>query len=314
MITAEAKAIINKIKNRGFEAMAVGGCVRDFLHYNIQSSDIDIATTSTPEQTKKIFLNDKFSIISDAEKFGCIMINSNETGITYEITTLRSDYNQDGRHTDIKFESSFLEDSKRRDFTMNALYSDIDGNILDYHNGVCDLKNNLVRFVGNPEDRICEDYLRIMRFFRFCAKFNNSFDEIGFNACKKYQHKINTISTERFTGELVKICRQEYNNDAIFKMQEIGLFNSWFDTDIDFNILPNCKDLSKKQIIAILFKKIDANIVAKLDLSNNDKRFIYNYNSVKNDCRICNFYKIEKKFLQEILDILGKSLFTSPEC
>ena len=149
-------------------AMFVGGCVRKFLN-NQDIDDIDIATIFSPEEIKEKFKDSDFKIIDTGIEHGSVtaIINSSK----FEITTLRRDIKTDGRHAEISFIDNWKQDSERRDFTINAIYMDIRGRIYDPQNGRKDLKNDIINFIGDPSSRIEEDYLRIIRYIRFCIQY-----------------------------------------------------------------------------------------------------------------------------------------------
>lgn len=202
-------------------ARLVGGCVRDFILYNKLVEDVDIATPLKPEETITR-LEKKFIVIPTGLKHGTVtVVGGNEFGqIKYEITTLRKDAITDGRHAIVEFEASWEEDAKRRDFTINALYADIDGNIYDYYDGLKDLSNKVVRFIEEPEKRIEEDYLRIMRFFRFATRFGN-YDEASLDACLKLSSNLVKISRERITSEWLKLIQGPHFWRMLEKMIDI---------------------------------------------------------------------------------------------
>ena len=161
--------ILEKDKSKNIQvAMFVGGCVRKFLNNQI-IDDIDIATIFSPDEIKEKFKNSNFKIIDTGIEHGSVtaVINSKK----FEITTLRQDIKTDGRHADVAFTNSWRNDSERRDFTINAIYMDVRGKIFDPQNGREDLKNNKVNFIGDPSKRIEEDYLRIIRYLRFCVQY-----------------------------------------------------------------------------------------------------------------------------------------------
>jgi poly(A) polymerase len=199
----QAKKILEIISKNGGEARFVGGAVRDFI-LGLEVKEIDIACNLKPEKTTEIFDNLGIKTIPTGIDFGTITILFE--GIPYEITTLRSDVSCDGRHAEVQFSQSFEEDSNRRDFTFNALYMDIDGKIYDFHNGIEDLKNGVVRFIGNADERIKEDYLRILRFFRFYAYFgDNEILQSELQACINNKEGLKIISGERIKNEFCKL-------------------------------------------------------------------------------------------------------------
>lgn len=182
-------------------ARIVGGAVRNSL-LNIPISDIDIATIKSPEEVIKIASNAGFKVIPTGLQHGTVTCVKDRA---YEVTTLRIDVETDGRHAKVQFAESWEEDANRRDFTINALYSDYYGNIYDYVNGITDIKNKVLRFIGNPEARIQEDYLRILRFFRFLAHYCDHYDEESLSACISLGHNLKNISRERCTSEFMKL-------------------------------------------------------------------------------------------------------------
>ncbi|OYW21657.1 MULTISPECIES: CCA tRNA nucleotidyltransferase [unclassified Sphingomonas] len=185
------------------ESRFVGGAVRDTL-LGLPVSDIDIATRYSPENV--------------LERFGEAGIKAIPTGIAHgtitailpggpvEVTTLRRDLTTDGRHATIAFTDDWREDAARRDFTINALYADpATGAVFDYFGGIDDLSSNIVRFIGDPLRRIAEDHLRILRFFRFLARFGDEADAAGLAACASRANDLMALSRERIADELLKL-------------------------------------------------------------------------------------------------------------
>ncbi|MDA8822840.1 CCA tRNA nucleotidyltransferase, partial [Candidatus Pelagibacter bacterium] len=150
-------------------ARFVGGCVRKYLTNDI-IDDIDIATTLSADEIKKRFKHTNFKVIETGIKHGTITLVSNL--LKLELTTLRKDVKTDGRHAEVEYINDWQLDSERRDFTINAIYLDINGKIFDPQKGTVDLKNNNIKFIGDPQKRIEEDYLRIIRFIRFKIMYN----------------------------------------------------------------------------------------------------------------------------------------------
>ena len=145
-------------------ARFVGGCVRKYLTADL-IDDIDIATTLTADEIKERFKNTNFKVIDTGVKHGTVTLVSDQFKL--ELTTLRKDVETDGRHAEVQYINDWQLDSERRDFTINAIYLDINGKIFDPQKGTVDLKNNNIKFIGDPQKRIEEDYLRIIRFIRF---------------------------------------------------------------------------------------------------------------------------------------------------
>ncbi len=201
-LMAPHRPVLRALNVEGGEARFVGSFVRDGLLGHV-SHDIDIATTHTPEGVCRL-LEPRARIYKTGIKHGTITALWDEH--TYEITTLRRDVHTDGRHADVAFTQQWEEDAARRDFTFNALYLDDEGRLYDYYGGQEDLAHKVVRFIGVPERRIREDYLRILRFFRFASRYGSAqFDEGGVSACLELKQGLTRLSQERIRGEMEKI-------------------------------------------------------------------------------------------------------------
>jgi poly(A) polymerase len=199
-------------------AMFVGGCVRKFLT-NEDIDDIDIASIFSPEELKEKFKDTEFKIIETGIKHGSVTIVSNSS--KFEITTLRQDTKTNGRHAEVLFIANWKDDSNRRDFSINAIYMDRKGKIYDPQNGMDDLKNRQIKFIGEPSARIEEDYLRIIRFIRFSVYYNNKqSDPKIIEAIKLNLNGIKNLSKERILGELYKIFKLK-NINILLENQEI---------------------------------------------------------------------------------------------
>lgn len=209
----------------GFEIRLVGGCVRDVL-CDRPIKDWDLATPALPKQSMKICRSAGAHVIKTGLKHGTItaIINSE----AYEITTLRRDQSTDGRHAKVAWTNDWKVDAMRRDFTINALYGDATGNVIDYTGGLDDLENNIIRFIGEAEQRITEDYLRIMRFFRFMGGYGDfaRMDEPSLQACAKLHPCLTQISSERIRDELWKILMAQKRSNTIELMAEVGIFKT----------------------------------------------------------------------------------------
>jgi poly(A) polymerase len=196
----KAITIIKKLRQEGYEALLAGGCVRDKL-LGVIPKDYDIATSATPKEVETLFENTK----SVGKAFGVILVNVK--GDDFEVATFRTDGNYlDGRRPDSVVFSTIYEDAKRRDLTINSMYYDpIANEVIDMTGGRFDLKDNIIRFVGNAKDRIKEDNLRILRAIRFAVQldFNLSFDTLL--AIANNRHLIESIAKERVREELIKM-------------------------------------------------------------------------------------------------------------
>ncbi|CAK8163185.1 Polynucleotide adenylyl transferase [Candidatus Xenohaliotis californiensis] len=205
MILADAsiKKIFKIMDNVNGEIRLVGGCVRDHI-LSRRAHDIDFATTLEPNDVMKVFTSCGIKVVPTGLKHGTITLIINGSG--YEITTLRRDINCDGRWANIEFTNDWKEDARRRDFTFNAMYIDSVGNIYDYFGGRQDLKNGRLCFVGNPAIRIAEDYLRILRAFRFYSRFCSQPLDDGIKfAIRCAAENINKLSGERICLETMRI-------------------------------------------------------------------------------------------------------------
>jgi tRNA nucleotidyltransferase/poly(A) polymerase len=202
----ELKFVFNKLQE-GFSADTitarfVGGCVRKYLT-NDEVEDIDIATILSAEEIKEKFKETNFKVVETGITHGTVTLVSKNFKL--ELTTLRKDVETDGRHAEVEYISDWQLDSERRDFTINAIYLDINGNIFDPQMGTIDLKNNNVKFIGDPQKRIEEDYLRIIRFIRFKIMYYNKIEPTTNDAIKQNLDGIKKISKERILIELYKI-------------------------------------------------------------------------------------------------------------
>ena len=204
-------------------ARFVGGCVRKHLS-NGKIDDIDIATILTTDQIKEKFKDTNFKVIDTGIKHGTVTILFNKFKV--ELTTLRKDIQTDGRHAKVEFTDDWKQDSERRDFTINAIYLDINGKIYDPQMGTLDLKNHNIKFIGDPQRRIEEDYLRIIRFIRFKIMYDSKVEPSTSDIIKQNLDGIKKISKERILIELLKILdlenflriNQDSNLKEIFSM------------------------------------------------------------------------------------------------
>ena len=205
------------------QALLVGGCVRNAI-LGIEVEDIDIATPLEPQSLIQILEKEKIKVIPTGLKHGTVTVV--KKGVRYEITTLRRDEITDGRHAEISFTQSWREDAKRRDFTLNTLLMDLDGNIYDPLGcGLETVRSHHVSFVGNPALRIEEDYLRILRFFRFNAYYSDvkDYDKEGLKACKNAALHIRKLSRERITQEFFKILSAPKPHEVLEVMFSNGV-------------------------------------------------------------------------------------------
>lgn len=215
-----AMQLVKEINGFGYEAYAVGGCVRDMIQYELGQTvttnlhDVDIATNMPIEELQKHFKTRS----NNGEAHGTILVLYGDElyGFPYEVTQFRTDGDySDGRHPDsVTFAKTFKEDASRRDLTINALGLDADGNVIDYFGGVDDIKNKIIRTVGNPNDRFSEDALRIIRALRFAVVFDYKIDDETCKAMGEEAYRVKKLSAERIRKEFVTVA--EKGNFAVF--------------------------------------------------------------------------------------------------
>ena len=204
----------------------VGGAIRNAL-LNREITDIDFATPLEPKTITEILNKENIKFIDVGINHGTVTAIINER--KFEITTFRNDIFTDGRHAQVSFSNSLEEDALRRDFTINAMYLDKSGNLIDPTDGKKDLENRVVRFIGRPDERIKEDYLRILRYFRFLALFGDiSPDAEVMKTISANLDKLSVVSKERQWNELKSILTLTAPNNAISAMSEIGLLDDYF--------------------------------------------------------------------------------------
>ena len=211
----EARIIFSRLNEIGEKSkvMFVGGCVRKSITGE-NVDDIDLATIYEPEQIKEKLDDKDIKIIDTGISHGTVTAILNKK--KFEITTLRKDVSTDGRHALVEYTKNWEQDASRRDFTINAIYADIEGRIYDPLNGMHDLEKGIVKFIGLAEERIQEDYLRILRYFRFFTQYSKAdHDQQVVGKIKQYINGINNLSNERIFDELKKIMALK-NVDSIF--------------------------------------------------------------------------------------------------
>lgn len=294
---AETKKLFRILNNHNIEARFVGGCVRDAI-FNQKTEDFDIAVNSKIDQVIQILEQNKIKVISTGIKYNSItaIVDS----VKFEITSLRKDEKCFGRDCLQISISSFEEDAKRRDFTMNALYVSEHGELFDFFDGIADLKNREVKFIGNPEKRISEDHLRIFRYFRFCAKygdFSNRYSEI----IKQFSEKLKEISIERIQQELFKILSNQNAIKIIQMMIDDLVFEKIFKP---LNLSLVKKLCSKSSLELMLFLIFDFEDLMKVfRLTKDQKRKIKNFKLFQDQPILLSQYENGTEFALEIKTI-----------
>ena len=191
------------VERHGGVLRFVGGAVRDALK-GLSGFDLDLATDLSPDELVEACDEEGLKTIPIGIKYGTVGVLINDEVL--EVTSLRKDVKTDGRHAEVEFTDNWEEDASRRDLTINAVYADEKGNVFDYYNGIDDLEKGVVRFIGSPSQRIKEDYLRILRFFRFYSLFGKQeIDKKALAACRENSEGLTTLSMERIRDELFKI-------------------------------------------------------------------------------------------------------------
>ena len=269
-----AKQIFICFQNQNYKLKLVGGCVRKLITEE-KIDDMDIAINIEPEKIKKVLVEQKIKFVETGITHGTITVLIND--FKFEITSLRKDLSTDGRHAKVEFTSNWEQDAQRRDFTINAIYSDISGEVYDPLNGIEDLKNGIIKFIGDPNQRIQEDYLRILRYLRFYTQYNkNKFhDEIAIKAIKRNLDGLAKISRERILEEL-------------FKMMKLNNFSKLFEDEfcrfIILSILPQLRNYNRIKILNKISYKIKKQIdkilllsILIVDETDNCNFFLYKY-------------------------------------
>ncbi|MDB1135719.1 CCA tRNA nucleotidyltransferase [Candidatus Anaplasma sp. TIGMIC] len=230
------KRIIKALEAFGGSARLVGGCVRDSL-ISRSTTDIDLATDLVPDQVSTALKAANIKAIPTGIKHGTITAIT--AGIPYEITTLRRDSECDGRHALVVFTDDWKEDASRRDFTFNALYCDKHGKVYDYFTGISDLQNRQVVFIGDAEQRVNEDFLRILRVFRFHASIcsDSVLSPTVTNVCTKYASKLASLSKERIRCEFFKLLACSSCAPTLAVMQDCGVLSQILPYDVNLEPL-----------------------------------------------------------------------------
>ena len=300
----EARVIFACLNETGKEDQVrfVGGCVRKSISGEY-IDDIDLATILEPNEVKKRLNKENIKVIDTGISHGTVtaIINNKK----FEITTLRKDLSTDGRHAKVTFTSDWREDALRRDFTINAIYADIQGRIFDPLNGISDLQNGVVKFIGTSDERIQEDYLRILRYFRFFTQYSKKdHNEKVISSIKKYINGLNKVSNERIFDELNKI---------ILLKDLLSLFSNRTSNEIIVNIFPQLKYYERLKIFETLNQKLklkyDNNLILALlilDESNDYEYFCHKY-------KTSNVIKSRFKNISENFESLKNKKFYTEE-
>jgi poly(A) polymerase len=211
------------LSDAGYRALFVGGCVRNAL-LDVPVGDTDLATDALPETVSMLAVSAGFKVIPTGIDHGTVTVIAG--GTPHEVTTFRRDVETDGRRAVVAFSGDVAEDAARRDFTMNALYATADGTVIDPLGGLPDLLAARVRFVGDPAQRIAEDFLRILRFFRFHAHYGDpaqGIDADGLAACAELADGLDNLSAERIGTEVKKLLSAPDPSPSVAAMAQAGI-------------------------------------------------------------------------------------------
>ncbi|MGJ8556810.1 MAG: CCA tRNA nucleotidyltransferase [Sulfitobacter geojensis] len=222
----EAQDVCAVITAAGYDVFFVGGCVRNAI-MRLADSDIDMSTNAHPEKVMELATSAGLKAIPTGIDHGTVTVVVK--GTPFEITTFRRDVETDGRHAVVAFSDNIHDDARRRDFTMNALYATPDGQVVDPLGGMGDLLARRIRFIEDPDARIKEDYLRILRFFRFSAWYGNpveGFDAEALAAISTNTEGLETLSAERVGQEMVKLLNAPDPAPAVAVMRQTGVLST----------------------------------------------------------------------------------------
>ena len=219
----ELQRLLAVLSEGGETARIAGGAVRNAL-LGEAMSDVDIATTTTPDETVRRVEAAGYRAVPTGIEHGTVTVVAG--GVAHEVTTLRADVETDGRRARVVFGKDWKADAERRDFTINALYAEADGTVVDLVGGLADLESRTLRFIGDAETRIREDYLRILRFFRFFAWYGSGRpDAEGLKACARLKDGLDRLSAERVWAELKKLLSAPDPSRALLWMRQSGVLS-----------------------------------------------------------------------------------------
>lgn len=256
----------------------VGGFVRNFLK-NIKSEDYDLTSKLTPDEIIKHAPQEQLKIFPTGLQHGTVTMILGPHNL--EITTFRKDLINNGRHSHVKFSTSIKEDSKRRDFTINALYMDCHGTIFDFHNGQNDLKKGKLRFIGDPSKRISEDYLRILRFWRFFADFDKNNISLRepkvLKAFDELSHNLSLLSADRISQEFIKMTQSKNYHRSFTGMCQVAPLIQIFNLKKQYiKKLPDNLIIDSFVKICLIYRKNLTDLLSNpnFNWSNNQKKII----------------------------------------
>jgi len=237
----ETQSVLAAVAGRDGAARFVGGCVRNAL-LGVEVADVDIATPLLPDDVMRRLEAAGIRAIGTGLDHGTVTAVTNKRA--FEITTLRRDVATDGRRATVAYTDDWAQDASRRDFTMNALYADAEGNVYDPAGGLADLKAGRVRFIGDAPTRIKEDYLRILRLFRIHAWYGKGqIDALALQACAAAGGHIKSLSGERIQKEMLRLLQAENPVAALRAMAASTILSEVLPGDLDFDRLQRLRDV-----------------------------------------------------------------------
>jgi len=268
VITSSIKKLDKVFKSNNYELRIVGGAVRD-IALGKTPKDIDLATDATPDEM--IAILDKAGIKHKPTGLEHGTLTAILDSEPFEITTLRADTETDGRHAEVEFVTNWEEDAKRRDLTYNAMSMDMEGNVFDYFNGMDDLQDKVSKFVGDAEQRITEDYLRILRYFRFQGRLSTpTWDEDTLKAISSNTSGLQKISAERIWQEMSKVLAGNNVANILDHMTKTGVSKV---IGLSTNDLSKVKD-NGNSIVALAQMGNTVDIAKRWRLSNNESALL----------------------------------------
>ncbi|XP_015782981.1 CCA tRNA nucleotidyltransferase 1, mitochondrial [Tetranychus urticae] len=309
----ELKLLSDLFSQRGYLLRLAGGAVRDIL-LNIQPNDYDLASDATPDKMIEILSNkENIRLITtpSGERHGTVaaLINGSKM---FEITTLRIDKITDGRHAEVEFIQDWKLDALRRDFTINSIFMELDGSIIDYFNGQKDLSDGVIRFVGNPVERIKEDYLRIMRYFRFYSRFGHQdHEKETVKALADNIDGLSSISGERIWSEMKKTLVQRNCDKVIPLLFDInvasymGFYTETKPMDLEefFKVHKNVWSMSTSFEPITLFSSLirspeeQISLISRLKMSNFEKETSFHIITNRNDEYNLSLHNLKKQLV-----------------
>jgi poly(A) polymerase len=264
-VAPETKRLVAALTSEGAEVRFIGGCVRDSLMKSLvkeksyqsvlKEQDIDIATPESPETVVRLLENAGIEVYNTGIKYGTI--SAHISNMKFEITTLRRDIETNGRKAVVAFTNDWVVDAERRDFTINALSVTLEGDLYDSFNGLSDLSRGLVRFIGVADERLTEDVLRILRYFRFYGLFSRlPADRDALKACSRHSKKLSNLSGERIWNEMSKILLTPEPGNVAELMSNNGIFKY---------ILPEAKNFRRITKVGWLENKLSKQLTIRPD-------------------------------------------------